>query len=278
MDSSHIAVRMARRSPSPAGVSQSSYGSFRSTDDIRIRVDEDCGVSESTPLLVATQRSNKSPSGSIATTSSSSPSSGNPSLYKDCFNWRSVGLLVMCASALGLAMYLLWRQTQMPDFGYRLSLIEHDVWSDVNLHGQGAVLDPVNVFNVIFTHTEGNECVDDCTEVLHKMQKSHSEELPYNFLVAGDCQVFVARGWQYENNFTRDLPGNSSLVMAFVGNFSRRTPIKCQLKSAQALILESLKRRKLQSDYQLYVVGSNLEAVEGELKYWPHYVSHRRTK
>ncbi|XP_037720282.1 peptidoglycan-recognition protein LD isoform X2 [Drosophila subpulchrella] len=275
MDSSHLAVIMARRSPSPAGISRSSYGSVGSTENIRIRVEEDCGVSESTPLLAAAQRSIWSPTSSATSSSSSSPSSGNAILTKDCLNWRSVGFLVMCASALALAVYLLWRQTQMPDFGYRLSLVEHDIWSDADLQGQGTLLDPINV---IFTHTESTECLEDCPEVLHKLQMSLLEELPYNFLIAGDCQAFEAHGWQYSSNFSRDMPGNSSLVMAFVGNFSRDAPSICQLKTAQALILESLKRRKLQPEYQLYVVGSNTEALQQELSQWPHYAGHLKTK
>ncbi|XP_016956043.1 peptidoglycan-recognition protein LD isoform X3 [Drosophila biarmipes] len=97
---------IGRRSPSPAATSRSSYGSSGSTENICIRVQEDGGVSESTPLLAATQRSNKSPTSSA----NSSSSSGNSILIKDCFNWQSVGFLVMCASALGLAAYLLWRQ------------------------------------------------------------------------------------------------------------------------------------------------------------------------
>jgi len=104
------------------------------------------------------------------------------------------------------------------------------------------------------------------------------EELPYNFLIAGDCQAFEACGWQYTSNFSRELPGNSSLVMAFVGNFSRKAPSICQLKTAQALILESLKRRKLQPEYELYVEGSNTEALQQELSQWPHYAGHQKTK
>ncbi|XP_039488726.1 peptidoglycan-recognition protein LD isoform X3 [Drosophila santomea] len=101
---------IARRSPSPAAVSQSTYGSLEAIPDIHIRVNKDCDASESTPLLAAAQRSTNTPS---SHTASSSPalSSCNPTHQHDCINWRSVGLLVMCASALALAAYLLWRQS-----------------------------------------------------------------------------------------------------------------------------------------------------------------------
>ncbi|XP_016969562.1 peptidoglycan-recognition protein LD isoform X1 [Drosophila rhopaloa] len=164
----------------------------------------------------------------------------------------------------------------MPDFGYRLSLIEHDIWSEMDLQGQGTPLDPLKA--VLFTHTESEECNEDCPEVLRKLQSSSLEELPYNFLVTGDCQVFKVYGWEYESNFLKDLSGNSSLVIAFVGNFSRNPPKDCQLKAAQALILESVKRKKLQPEYKLFVLANNAEALQRELMHWPRYTSPRRMK
>ncbi|KAH8379925.1 hypothetical protein KR009_008088, partial [Drosophila setifemur] len=251
--------------PSDDSASTFTGGSF---DDVYIRVAEDSGVNESTPLLRAVYSSN---------TSSSSTSQAS-SLRKDCLNWRSVGLLAMCASALALATYLLWRQTQLPDFGYRLSLIEHDIWSDMDLQGRGTLLDPLKVVTVFFTHTASEGCHEDCPEMLHKLQRSHQEELPYNFLITGDCQAFEARGWGYESSFSKGIPLSSSLVIAFVGNFQRIPPSNCQLNVAQALLLESLKRRRLQPDYQLFVVGNDAEAVQQELKFWPRYSGHRRVK
>ncbi|XP_017100140.2 peptidoglycan-recognition protein LD isoform X1 [Drosophila bipectinata] len=250
----------------------SQYGSLGSTDDIFICVPEDGEVSESTPLLRA---ANSSTTPALATATAFASRSTSTSITKDCLNWRSVGLLAMCSSAMALAIYLLWRQTQLPDFGYRLTLVEHDVWSDIDVQDQGTLLDPLKVVTVFFTQTDSPECLDDCLELLHKLQKTRKEELPYNFLITGDCQAFEARGWQYESFFSQDLPLASSLVIAFVGQFHRLPPNHCQLKVAQALLLESLKRRKLQPDYQLYVLGRNTGAVERELELWPRYAGHR---
>ncbi|XP_032309505.1 peptidoglycan-recognition protein LD isoform X2 [Drosophila ananassae] len=248
----------------PSEDSTTPNGSLGSTDHIIICVSEDSEVSESTPLL--------------RTSNSSFITPPPASITKDCLNWRSVGLLAMCASGVSLAIYLLWRQTQLPDFGYRLTLIEHDVWSDMDVQDEGTVLDPLKVVTVFFTQTDSPECQEDCLEVLHELQASRKEELPYNFLITGDCQAFEARGWQYESFFSQELPLASSLVIAFVGQFHRIPPNRCQLKVAQALLLESLKRRKLQPDYQLYVLGSNTGAVERELELWPRYAGHRSIK
>lgn len=101
----YFATIAMRRSPSPDAdsISKTSYGSFSSVEDIYVQVHEECVVSESTPLLAGTVSTS---------TSSSSATPSSSSLTKDCLNWRSVGLLLMCASALGLAVYLLWRQSE----------------------------------------------------------------------------------------------------------------------------------------------------------------------
>ncbi|XP_022218730.2 peptidoglycan-recognition protein LD [Drosophila obscura] len=254
MDSNQSAVIAALRHDTPnrpRSLSQGTYGSLGTTDDIIIAVD----VNESSPLL-----------DKAAASASASPPLNHT---KDCLNWRSVGLLAMCCCALGLAAYLLWRQTQLPGLGYRLSLIEHDIWSDMKLHGQGRLLDPFAVVSVYFTHTASDGCTEDCLQLLHRLQNHRLEELPYNFLIAGDCQAFEARGWQYESSFAK-LPQATSLVVAFVGNFSQRPPSDCQMQTAQALLLESLKRRRLQPAYKLYVVGE-AEAAQQQLQLWPRY-------
>ncbi|EDX09352.1 GD13901 [Drosophila simulans] len=116
MDSSHIAVRVARRSPSPAAVSQSSYGSLGSSQDIHIRVDKDGVASESTPLLAAAQRSIKTSSSLTASVSASSstPSScrRNPTLHDTHIGYQlalggTAGHVLHCCESLALAAYLL---------------------------------------------------------------------------------------------------------------------------------------------------------------------------
>lgn len=102
------------------------------------------------------------------------------------------------------------------------------------------------------------------------------EELPYNFLIAGDCETYEARGWKYASSYDT-LPQAESLVFGFVGDFSRKLPSSCQLHMAQSLLWESLRRLKLQPDYRLYVLRNvtrslaDAEALHHLLKYWPSY-------
>lgn len=186
--------------------------------------------------------------------------------------------------------------------GYKLSLIRHDIWSRVHLQGQ-PLLEADKVINVFITHTASAECFEDCADLLQTLQVSHKyfecvvliftklsyyrypqighlEELPFNFLIAGDCETYEARGWKYASSLAT-LPQAESLVFAFVGDFSKKLPSKCQLHIAQSLLWESLRRLKLQPNYRLYVLRNvtrslgDAEALQHRLKHWSYYAGQR---
>ncbi|XP_064547473.1 peptidoglycan-recognition protein LD [Drosophila montana] len=233
---------------------------------------------EHTPLLAA--------SGTASTDSaraSSTTAVGTAIYTKECFNWRIIGLLLMFINGLVLATYLLWRQTSAPPAnGYKLRLIRHDIWSEAHLHGQ-ALLVAGKVVNVFITHTASEECSENCANLLQSLQHNHLGELPYNFLMAGDCETYEARGWQYASSF-ESLPQASSLVFAFVGDFSQWLPSLCQLQMAKALLWESQRRLKLQPLYQLYGLRNvsrserDADALVGQLQLWPLYAGQRLVK
>ncbi|XP_032599268.1 peptidoglycan-recognition protein LD isoform X1 [Drosophila grimshawi] len=205
-----------------------------------------------------------------------------PAIYtKECLNWRIIGLLLMFIAGLVLSIYLLWRQTyEMLDNGYKLNLMRHDIWSRAQLADQ-ALLEAEKVVNVFITHTASEECNENCADLLHNMQRKYLGELPFNFLMAGDCETYEARGWQYASSYGT-LPSASSLVLAFVGDFSLRIPSTCQLQMARALLWESQRRLKLQPHYQLYVVRNvsrsegDADALHRHLQNWPLYAGQRK--
>ncbi|EDW18685.2 peptidoglycan-recognition protein LD [Drosophila mojavensis] len=233
---------------------------------------------ERTPLL---------PSGRSSTSETSSTSATvllSPAIYtKECINWRTIGLLLMFISGLVMATYLLWQQTiAVPYNGYKLNLIRHDIWSGAYLHDI-AQLEANKVVNVYITHTASEECSENCASLLHGLQRAHIGELPFNFLLAGDCETYEARGWQYVSSFT-ELPQSSSLVLAFVGEFSQWLPSMCQLQMAQALLWESQRRLKLQPGYQLYALRNvsrsarDADALHRQLQRWPFYAGQLEVK
>jgi len=164
------------------------------------------------------------------------------------------------------------------------------------------------VVNVYITHTASEECSENCAQLLHTLQVSHityiyifmlnlsnptiiniisqSEqlgELPYNFLMAGDCETYEARGWRYVSNY-EGLPQDSSLVLAFVGDFTVKLPSSCQLEMAEGLLRELQRRKKLQPEYQLYALRNvsrgelDADALQHELRHWPLYAGQQKVK
>lgn len=81
-----------------------------------------------------------------------------------------------------------------------------------------------------------------------------------------------------------ELPQSSSLVLAFVGEFSQWLPSVCQLQMAQALLWESQRRLKLQPGYRLYAVRNvsrsvwDADALHRQLKRWPFYAGQLEVK
>ncbi|XP_030385524.1 peptidoglycan-recognition protein LD isoform X2 [Scaptodrosophila lebanonensis] len=190
-----------------------------------------------------------------------------------CLNCRIFGFLLLVSMGIGLAIYLLWKESRLPSIGYTLYLVHHDIWSRALLPTQ-TLLEASNVFNVYITHTGSAECwhVEECLDILHGMQRGLTEELHYNFLIAGDCQAYEARGWQYASG--QDLlPQATSLVLAFVGDFTHLAPSLCQLQTAQALLLESVKHHKLQANYTLYAL--DVDALQHQVAQWPHFSGTR---
>ncbi|XP_068141931.1 peptidoglycan-recognition protein LD isoform X2 [Drosophila tropicalis] len=190
-------------------------------------------ANESTPLL-SKQRGAQRPTLHPSTSSSSSSSATSSSIHiEECLNCRILAFLSMIITSLGLATYLLWRQSHFPDKGYSLELIEHDIWSNIPL--RSPILNADNVRNVFITHTASEECYENCVELLRSLQRFRLDELPYNFLITSNGQAFEARGWHYESDFAQQIPEAISLTM-------------------EALIRESHKRHRLQMAYNLFAL------------------------
>lgn len=76
-------------------------------------------------------------------------------------------------------------------------------------------------------------------------------DIEYNFLVGGDGNVYVGRGWDNQGEHT---PGfnNNSICIAFIGKFFDIAPPLCQLLAAKKLIEKGVKLLKISKDYRLY--------------------------
>ncbi|XP_058974366.1 peptidoglycan-recognition protein LF-like isoform X1 [Musca domestica] len=156
---------------------------------------------------------------------------------------------------LGIAIYLLIIESRFPLITFSLDLVHHDVWSLKQLP-MGHRLSSNDVDSVVITQTGSQRCdnIHQCIPLLQQLQEEHSqrvrEELPYNFLIGNEGVAFDVRGWNHESGL-QDVDKPHTLVIGFIGNFDNSPPSLGLLHTLRCLLIESVKRRKLQKSYQV---------------------------
>ncbi|XP_046808757.1 peptidoglycan-recognition protein LD isoform X1 [Lucilia cuprina] len=208
---------------------------------------------------------------------------------------------LILAAALSIAIYLLVIESRLPSITLSLDLVSHDIWSHKTIP-KFSHLQHNNVDHIILMQTGNSNCdtSGECLKVLKEMQAglalrqkiyinssliiailqnkklNQPEELPYNFLIGGDGQAYEVRGWQYESSM-KGVPQERSLVIGVIGNFDHNTPQKVLLQTAQSLIQESVKRRMVNRNYEIYGLRRNdHDRNEGqelfsEIMNWPKF-------
>lgn len=83
------------------------------------------------------------------------------------------------------------------------------------------------------------------------MESQKWDDIGYNFLVGGDGNVYIGRGWDSLGAHTKGY-NSKSIGIAFIGTFTSVTPPQRQLMAAQKLIEEGVRLGKLTPDYKLY--------------------------
>ncbi|XP_011496064.1 PREDICTED: uncharacterized protein LOC105360762 [Ceratosolen solmsi marchali] len=109
----------------------------------------------------------------------------------------------------------------------------------------------------IISHTATQSCYNEAKCILNVrvIQTFHIEakgwlDVGYNFLVGGDGNVYEGRGWDAAGAHTHNY-NNRSIGIAFVGDFSYKSPPKEQIVTAVRLLDHGLKTNKLAKDYKL---------------------------
>lgn len=93
------------------------------------------------------------------------------------------------------------------------------------------------------------------------MQKHNFSELPFNFLIGGDGKTYEVRGWKYISAFDKIPFNNESLTVGLIGDFTIIEPVDIQIHEVKALISESIRRKKLSSNYKIH--GARLHERDG---------------
>ncbi|XP_018575562.1 peptidoglycan recognition protein [Anoplophora glabripennis] len=139
---------------------------------------------------------------------------------------------------------------------------------------------PVHI--IIISHTSTYNCntTEKCCMLIREVQMKHfampfrSVDIGYNFMIGGDGNIYVGRGWDIQN-FHRKI----SIGINFIGDFNYDDFTEDMRQAAKELIKQGLELKKLSEDYiivgenqtnsRMYVSpGANVYKV---IKHWPHF-------
>lgn len=133
---------------------------------------------------------------------------------------------------------------------------------------------------VIISHTVGTFCesIHDCSLQMVQMQSQHVSELEspdigYNFVIGGDDNIYVGRGWD-NHNFHMNL---DTIGISFIGNYVYNTLKPGMIEATHELLKLGVEKGKLDKDYIL--VGHNQTDntispgpnIYRQIKFWPHF-------
>ncbi|RZC31797.1 Amidase 2 domain containing protein [Asbolus verrucosus] len=131
---------------------------------------------------------------------------------------------------------------------------------------------------VITAHTVTDFCttIAECSTIVAAIQNYHftlkKSDITYNFLIGGDGNVYVGRGWDVVNPFR-----NQSIVISFIGNYLSDQLKEDMIDAAQMLLLQGVEFGKLAENYTIVChnqtkatlsPGTNVYKI---VKTWPHY-------
>lgn len=102
------------------------------------------------------------------------------------------------------------------------------------------------------------------------------DDIGYNFLIGGDGNIYVGRGWTGLGAHTLGY-NTGSICISFIGTYNKMLPPKRSLDAAQQLIAEGVKLNMLDANYRLYghrqltaFESPGLALYEVIIK-WPHW-------
>ncbi|XP_045509419.1 peptidoglycan-recognition protein SA-like isoform X1 [Colias croceus] len=113
---------------------------------------------------------------------------------------------------------------------------------------------------VLVTHTYTRQCdvTAECLQLINEIQMANNKEMAYNFLVSSNGSLFQGLGWkQYMDN------PPSTLIVAFIGNFTDVSPPQPQINAFNDFLAKSVRLHFLSSNYTL--IGRNTKNIPTKL-------------
>ena len=94
-------------------------------------------------------------------------------------------------------------------------------------------------------------------------------DIPYNFLIGDDGNVYEGRGYAFQGeiaskNFFNDY--HRSIIVAFIGNFSSKQPTEEHVKLFNNFLTKSVAENKIMPNYELFSQNQLIDWTSDEFE------------
>ncbi|XP_061500946.1 peptidoglycan-recognition protein LA isoform X4 [Anopheles gambiae] len=147
-----------------------------------------------------------------------------------------------------------YHRRTMPNLGNSHMIIERRNWgSQVDAHASIQLEHPVQYVIVTHIGLRSKNCtgMHECANRMRMLQDAaigerNLPDIPSNFYLGGDGNVYVGRGWDIANSYH-----NRTLSVCFIGDFQTYEPKESQFSALHHLLTYGVIQRKLANDYKL---------------------------
>lgn len=169
-------------------------------------------------------------------------------------------------------------KSDLPSYFDSWFTVSRSGWNAKKANGKIPLLHhPVDL--VIVAHTATHSCttLKHCSEMVQGIQNYHLQQgladIAYNFLIGGDGNVYVGRGWDLTNSIR-----NQSVSVSFIGNFLNDELSDNMIDAIDDLLVEGVNREKLSEEYRIVCHNQTAPTLSPGVnvfkivKKWFHYI------
>ncbi|XP_023178743.2 peptidoglycan-recognition protein LC isoform X3 [Drosophila hydei] len=195
----------------------------------------------------------------------------------------TIGLLVILATTTNLFSKTLNKNQDNIGGGLVLRFVPRAVWLAQPPLKQLPLSLPVPMVVVLPTNSENCSTQAQCVFRVRFLQtfdieSQQKDDITFNFLIGGDGNVYVGRGWDVVGAHVHGY-NMASLGIAYIGSFRHQEPSAKQLTVTRLLLEHGVNHGKIASNYKLVgastleptITEYNAELLYKSLANWTHW-------
>ncbi|XP_057334162.1 peptidoglycan recognition protein-like [Microplitis mediator] len=141
-----------------------------------------------------------------------------------------------------------------------LTLIYRHEWNAFNLKKMPEVIDIIPAPYVMIYQSGTETCFtrDTCDQIVRDLQAMKlfinddgEQDIMYNFLISGNGNVYIGRGWNAVGNHTFGV-NRKSVGIALIGTFNDQKPSEQQIFALKDLIQLGVQTDKIRENFEFY--------------------------